>query len=114
MGGNCDDDGLIIPKELSPLDGVVISSVKSDKGKNLLDEIINKLDEIGLDMLIDDAKGKLGMKFKDADMQGFPIRLLLTDKLVEEKKIELKFRNNSEKHFINLKDIPGLVNNFFS
>lgn len=113
LGSNFDDDGLIIPKELSPLDGVVISSVKSDKGKNLLDEIINKLDEMGLEMLVDDAKGKLGMKFKDADMQGFPIRILITDKLAEEQKFELKFRNNPEKFILKHDELHDKINEFY-
>lgn len=113
LGDNIDENGLIIPKELSPLDGVVISSVKSDEGIDMLDGLTSNLDEIGLEMLVDDAKGKLGMKFKDADMQGFPIRLLITDKLAVEKKIELKFRDNEEKYILSLEDLIEKIREYY-
>ena len=60
----------------------------------------DKLNEIGIDTILDDRKETVGIKFNDMDLIGIPIRITIGKKFIEEELIEVKFRNNLEVEYI--------------
>ena len=92
---NHDKDGIIWPAEVAPYQVVIVPVNISDK--ELLDkagDIHKTLEEGGIEVLLDDRDERAGVKFKDADLLGFPLRIILGNKWTQEKKLELKERRS--------------------
>lgn len=92
-----DDDGIIWPAAIAPFEVVIVPINAKDEA---LMEVGTKLYEdckaAGMDVLLDDRKDRAGVKFKDADLIGYPIRLTVSKGSLEEGKIELKVRKTGE------------------
>jgi prolyl-tRNA synthetase len=87
-----DDAGLIFPVNLAPYE-VVITPMKLDDGTlGIAQKLAAGLEERGVDVIIDDRDQRPGVKFKDADLIGFPFRIVLGEKGLADGKIEVKWR----------------------
>jgi prolyl-tRNA synthetase len=95
-----DENGIIWPVSVAPYH-VIITLVKPDdeEQSRLAEEIYSSLEEAGLEVLLDDRKERPGVKFKDADLIGIPVRITV-GKLAGEGKVEYKLRRDSEKEEI--------------
>ncbi|MBR5162811.1 MAG: proline--tRNA ligase, partial [Schwartzia sp.] len=62
----------------------------------LAEQIYSALKAAGVDVLLDDRKERAGVKFKDCDLIGYPLRITVGPKAVEEGKIELRVRKTGE------------------
>lgn len=94
---NHDDDGIIFPPPLAPF-SVMITTVgaKSDEIDAAAQSIYEKLWQSGFDTLLDDRNERPGVKFKDADLVGIPVRLTIGKKALAEGKVELRSRRKKE------------------
>ena len=99
-----DDDGIIWPISVAPYH-VMITLVKPDDEvqAKVAEDIYNKLDEAGIEVVLDDRKERPGVKFKDADLLGIPIRITV-GKLAGEGKVEYKMRRDPEKEEITVEE----------
>ncbi|MGH9523618.1 MAG: proline--tRNA ligase, partial [Terriglobales bacterium] len=91
-----DDQGFWLPPQIAPFEVVVTPT--NTKDENLLraaEEIAEKLKSAGYDVLLDDRDERPGVKFKDADLVGIPVRVTVGKKLAEGK-IEV-FRRSTRK-----------------
>ncbi len=92
-----DDDGIIWPLNVAPFE-VVVSVVKpkdaacTEAGERIYDALKGE----GIDVLLDDRDERPGVKFKDADLIGFPYRVTIGPKGIAEGKVELKRRADGE------------------
>lgn len=94
---NNDENGIIWPKAIAPYEVVVVPvNAKNAEQLALAEEIYTGLKQAGVDALLDDRKDRAGVKFKDADLIGYPLRITVGPKAVEEDAIELKVRRNGE------------------
>lgn len=95
-----DENGIIWPVSVAPYH-VIITLVKPDdeEQSGLAEEIYSSLEEAGLEVLLDDRKERPGVKFKDADLIGIPVRITV-GKLAGEGKVEYKLRRDPEKEEI--------------
>ncbi|MFP3359609.1 His/Gly/Thr/Pro-type tRNA ligase C-terminal domain-containing protein, partial [Planococcus sp. SIMBA_143] len=74
---NADDNGLRWPLAVTPFDVHLITiNVKDDEQTALSDRLYDTLREQRYDVLYDDRKERAGVKFKDADLIGLPIRVI--------------------------------------
>lgn len=94
---NYDADGIIWPKEVAPFDCLILPVNISDKdvwqkAASLHDE----LEKENLKVLIDDRDERAGVKFKDADLLGIPVRITIGNKWVKDKLLEVKHRGSKE------------------
>ena len=64
--------------------------------KEYSDDIYEQLLNEGISVVLDDRKETPGVKFSDADLLGFPIRITTSERLIEENMIELKLRNSQK------------------
>jgi len=102
-----DDDGIIWPISIAPYRVVVtVVNVNDEKQMKTGEEIYKKLLEMNEEVVIDDRNVSPGVKFKDADLIGFPIRINV-GKGVREGKVELKVRYS--KKFLKLSVKEGLA-----
>ena len=94
---NNDENGIIWPRAIAPFEVVVVPvNAKDEAQLSLAEEIYNGLKANGADALLDDRKDRAGVKFKDADLIGYPLRITVGPKAVNEDTVELKIRRNGE------------------
>jgi prolyl-tRNA synthetase len=96
---NHDENGIVWNKGLTPFH-VHILGLAYDKSENV-QKVCNQLkveiEKLGFDVLLDDRKERPGFKFKDADLLGIPLQVVIGDRGLEENKVELKYRKTGEK-----------------
>lgn len=94
---NHDKDGIMWPAALAPYHVYFALISKSDDFKQLADTIYNELLEAGIEVVYDDRKIGPGGKFKDADLLGLPVRLVLGERdYQQDGKFEIKVRSSGE------------------
>ena len=94
---NNDADGIIWNRAIAPFEVVVVPvNAKDDKQLTFAEEIYNELQKSGVDVLLDDRKERAGVKFKDCDLIGYPLRVTISPKTLESGKIEVKVRRSGE------------------
>ena len=94
---NNDKDGIIWPRAIAPFEVVVVPvNAKVPEQLELAEKIYGELKAAGIDALLDDRKERAGVKFKDCDLIGYPLRITVGPKAVEEGKIELRVRRTGE------------------
>jgi prolyl-tRNA synthetase len=102
---NNDDLGIIWPLNIAPYK-IVIILIKNDNDNHarIAKEIYDKLQDMGIECLLDDRDERPGIKFNDMDLIGIPIRITVGRK-VEDGIVELKFRNNNITSEIKINEI---------
>ncbi|GBF22652.1 prolyl-tRNA synthetase [Candidatus Gastranaerophilus sp. (ex Termes propinquus)] len=91
-----DDFGIVWPLEIAPYHAVVIPANTSDqKQMELALEIYEKLLAQGVEAVLDERNDRAGVKFKDADLIGFPYRIVV-GKTIAEGLVEFKERKSAE------------------
>lgn len=99
---NNDDSGIIFPPQLAPFDVIVINlDPKNETVTAKSDEIYKSLKAKGLDVLYDDREERPGVKFKDADLIGIPLHIIIGGKSLDKGFVESKIRKTNEKGQIN-------------
>jgi prolyl-tRNA synthetase len=95
---NHDENGIIFPIPLAPFHcSVVALNPVKDKGALAeAEEIYFKLEKLGVEVLFDDRDERPGIKFKDNDLIGIPLRIVVGSKGLAEGKVELKDRKSGE------------------
>lgn len=94
---NRDDKGIIWPWFLAPFKVYLISIGKSKLVNDLTEEVIDKL---GKDVLYDDREESVGVKFRDAELLGIPLRIVVSRRYIEEDKVEFCTRNDRKKWLV--------------
>jgi prolyl-tRNA synthetase len=112
---NSDKEGIIWPDEISPYKVVILPLDVTDKKiKNLAGEIYKELKEDGIEALLDDRDERAGVKFKDADLIGVSLQVVIGRESLKKNTIELKIRRNHKKIVgkkqVVLKQIRKMIN----
>lgn len=92
-----DDNGIIWPTNLAPYHVLITILKPTEELLDQADTLARELSNRGADVLIDDRAERPGPKFKDADLIGLPVRLVLSAKTLEAGEIEFKKRTDSGK-----------------
>ncbi len=93
-----DKDGIIWPRAIAPFEAVVVPvNAKEPAQLSLAEKVYEEMKAAGIDVLLDDRKERAGVKFKDADLIGYPLRVTIGPKAVESGVIELRVRRTGEK-----------------
>lgn len=104
-----DEKGIVWPPAIAPY-SVVITPIKYDgEVKTAADTLHDKLNAAGIDTLLDDRDARPGVKFNDADLIGFPIRITVGDRGLKEGKVEVKRRAAAEPEMAALEEIVERV-----
>jgi len=92
-----DDDGIIWPIPIAPYTVVVTALGKEENVRATAEEVYTKLLAAGVDVLLDDRDERPGVKFKDADLIGFPLRIAVGAKSLANGVIEWSWRRDRAK-----------------
>lgn len=99
-----DDNGIIWPMSVAPYHAIITLVKPGDEAQDkVADDIYNKLVAAGIEVLLDDRDERPGVKFKDADLLGIPVRITV-GKLAGEGKVEYKLRRDAEKEEITVEE----------
>lgn len=94
---NYDENGIIWPVPLAPFHAVVVPVSSKDQAQMALAEkIYQELNINGIEAILDDRNERPGVKFKDADLIGYPLKVTVGPKAVNENLIEVKVRRTGE------------------
>ncbi len=98
-----DADGIIWPVSLAPYEVLILPLKPSDQenlqaGARLHDE----LQAAGVDVLLDDRDCRAGVKFKDADLIGIPLRVVVGERGLKQGQLEIKWRWQSQPELVPL------------
>jgi prolyl-tRNA synthetase len=92
---NHDADGIIWPSSVAPVEVAVVPVNVSDSGgMNAAVLLHQRFEEAGLSVLVDDRDERAGVKFKDADLLGAPVRITIGKTWVQSKKFEVRDRRS--------------------
>ena len=112
---NYDDNGIIWPIEIAPYHVLVVPvNTKDEASAAKAEEIYMQLKKVGLETVIDDRNARPGVKFKDADLIGYPLRVVVGPKTLTEGKLEVKIRKTGEIRYLPLdgdyvQDIKNII-----
>ncbi len=90
---NHDDNGIIWPMPIAPYQVIIIPvNVQKDDQLQAAVKIYQQLLNMGLEVVLDDRDERAGVKFKDADLIGIPIKITIGPKSLQENQVEVKKR----------------------
>lgn len=99
-----DENGIILPVSVAPFEAIVVPvNVQEKEQSEVAEKIYNDLKASGIDVLIDDRPERAGVKFKDADLIGIPVRIVVGKK-VNDGIVEYKLRKDSEAVEVSIED----------
>ncbi|MDD2335499.1 MAG: proline--tRNA ligase [Geobacteraceae bacterium] len=94
---NNDANGIIFPLPIAPFHCIISAlNIKEAPVKEASELIYQQLVEAGVEVLLDDRDERPGFKFKDADLIGIPLRIVVGSKNLAEGKVELKDRKSGD------------------
>lgn len=101
---NYDDNGIIWPVSIAPYHVVVVPvNHKDEQQMKFAEEIYFDLQKQGIDVLIDDRGERAGVKFKDADLIGIPVRIVVGKKCMDNI-VEYKLRTAQNAEEVSIED----------
>jgi prolyl-tRNA synthetase len=106
-----DDNGIVWPAAIAPFDAHVVAVNMSNADIVLhANQLYRQLQLAGLDVLLDDRSNvSPGFKFKDADLLGMPVQVIVGDKGLKNGQIELKVRKTGERTMVPLDGVVAMV-----
>ena len=92
-----DADGIIWPASIAPYQVVIVPiNTKDEPQMTMAEQIYRELSAVGVEVVLDDREERSGVKFKDADLIGYPLRITVGPKALKENCVELKVRRTKE------------------
>lgn len=102
---NNDKDGIIWPVQIAPYHVIVVPiNIKDEDVKEKAFSIYENLKKAGVEVILDDRDERPGVKFKDADLIGYPLRVVIGKKGLEKGEIEVKARKTGEMKMLDAND----------
>lgn len=114
-----DDQGLVLPPRIAPLQVVIVPIYKGEDSKPVIDEkanaIVNALRDKGISVKYDHHdNARPGWKFAEYELQGVPVRIALGLRDIEQNVVEIARRDTREKQTVSLEGIDAYVENLLA
>jgi prolyl-tRNA synthetase len=92
-----DENGMVLPRAIAPFE-VIVLGLNNDKPEVVAEarRIHDELAARGVDVLLDDRDARPGVKFKDADLIGIPVRIVVGERALKEGNVEIKRRTDDK------------------
>ena len=92
-----DKDGIIWPMSIAPYQIMIVAlNIADKKVKDISEAVYKDLSEAGYEVLFDDRDISAGIKFKDADLVGIPIQIIVGEKNAKKDVVEIKTRRDKK------------------
>jgi prolyl-tRNA synthetase len=103
-----DADGIRMPMSIAPFHLALLPLQMQDAAvRQAAEKLYLELTQAGVEVLLDDRDDRAGVKFKDADLIGLPLRIAIGKKGLAEGKVEWKQRGAKDVELIALADVVG-------
>ena len=108
---NHDENGIIWPDAIAPFNVALLpmNMQKSQRVRDASEQLYQELQAAGFDVLFDDRKERAGVMFATMDLVGIPHRLVLSERGLDEGKIEYKHRRAKEPRTISMQGITEFL-----
>jgi prolyl-tRNA synthetase len=108
---NHDEKGIVWPEPLAPFDVVLVpmNAHKSDRVREMADELYETLQAAGFDVLLDDRDARPGVKFADAELYGIPHRIVIGERGLEAGSLEYRHRRASDNEAVPVADVVAFL-----
>ena len=108
-----DDNGIIWPLSIAPYHVSVIPvNVKDEEQVRIAEKLYNSLQELGVEVLMDDRNERAGVKFKDSEIMGIPMRVTVGKK-INEGLVEFRLRTEQDNELVKIEDVLDRVKEEF-
>lgn len=103
---NNDANGIIWPMPIAPYHCIIVpTSTKDSDVVETAESLYQELKELRVEVVLDDRDERAGVKFKDADLVGYPLRVTIGSKTLANGQVELKERKTGETHLVSTKEV---------
>lgn len=108
-----DENGIIWPLSVAPYHvSIIIANMKDETQITLAEKMHEELENMGIEVFLDDRNERVGVKFKDSELMGIPMRITVGKK-VSEGIVEFKLRNGGENENISIEDVYNKIKDEF-
>ena len=107
-----DENGIVWPLSVAPYHiSLITVNVKDEEQVKAANELYEKLISMGVEVLLDDRNERVGVKFKDSELMGIPMRITVGKK-ISDGEVEFKLRD-SEMEVIKISDVCNIIKSEF-
>lgn len=107
---NHDENGIVWPMPISPYQVIITPVNMNDKAlAETAERLYESLAGKGAEVLLDDRDERAGVKFKDADLIGIPIRVTVGPKKLAEGKVEVRLRDTGETSDVQVDSVEKMI-----
>lgn len=105
-----DDDGIIWPASIAPFEVVIVPiNAKDEALMEMSTHVYEALKAAKVDVLLDDRKDRAGVKFKDADLIGYPLRVTVSKNTIETGEVEIRIRKNGAQELVKVDQVTTKI-----
>ena len=108
-----DDRGLILPPKIAPTKVIIIPIGNDEKVKEVTDTLCKKLKELDISYKVDERDKTPGFKFAEAEVKGYPVRIEIGKRDLENNEITLVRRDTLEKIKVPVQDVADALETLF-
>lgn len=105
-----DEKGIIWPYSIAPYQ-VNIIEINPQKTNQISQKLYDNLQESGFETLWDDRQTTAGVKFKDAELVGIPINIVVSENRIKNNDVEIQIRKDASKLNVNISEVINVINN---
>ena len=103
---NYDDNGIVLPISIAPFEVIILPlNVRHEQIFNVAEDLYSKLNQSGVEVVIDDREESAGIKFKDADLLGIPIHVVIGQRTLKEDSVEIKLRKGGVSRKVKVREV---------
>lgn len=107
---NHDDSGIIWPMPIAPYQCIIVPvSTKDALVVETAEKLYLELQQLGVEVVLDDRDERAGVKFKDADLVGYPLRVTIGSKTLANGQVELRERKTDETKLVPVEEVAARV-----
>lgn len=105
-----DKDGIIWHQSIAPYEVAVLPlNTAHTQSMETAEQIYKELTAVGIECILDDRPERAGVKFKDSDLIGFPIQIIIGEKKISTGEVEVKDRKTKEVKVVKIDEAVSLV-----
>ena len=105
-----DENGIIWPVAIAPFEVVIVPiNAKDEALMDVSERLYKEMKQAGVDVLLDDRKDRAGVKFKDADLIGYPVRITVSKNTIESGEVELRIRKDGSTSTVKIDEVTTSV-----
>lgn len=105
-----DADGIIWPIPIAPYHCIIVPvSLKDEAVVETAEKLYQEFLNLGLEVVLDDRDERPGVKFKDADLVGYPLRITVGSKALANDQVELRDRKSGKTDLVGVSEVAGKV-----